>query len=286
VEENSTNVFDFDIAAGAVSGIVSDSNNNPIASALVEVKRLNDMVMYNVDSNFIPDGITDSNGSYNIDNILAGDCLVTVKASGYVSKILYPVEVSGSKTTAGQNLSLPVGGKISGTITDSSNNAIAGAVISAQHDHPDMFFNSNIKAVSDAQGNYLVDYLKQGTYTLDISSDNYVAATSGGITVTAGQTTTNQNFLLSTTGGSITGTIYDESGNPLEEAIIACVNYETFVSCTTETDANGEYSINLLGPGSYLLAIVKIGYSDEQIWGVTITGTEVSSGNDAIMELE
>ena len=101
-------------------------------------------------------------------------------------------------------------------------------------------------------GNILLNFdLPTGTYNVTVASPmGYLTSTVAGVSVTAGQTTSNVNFALARSG-VISGTVTNSgNGQPISGAIIEA----TFgsVSGYTSTDANGNYNISTgLVTGTY-----------------------------------
>lgn len=99
--------------SGAISGIVTDANNNPIAGATISAGSGQDT--------------SDSNGAYMISSgIPTGTYTVTASAPGYQQQDRASISVTSGSTTPGINFKLvknPVAqsGRISGTVTGEDN---------------------------------------------------------------------------------------------------------------------------------------------------------------------
>ena len=63
------------------------------------------------------------------------------------------------------------------------------------------------------------------------------------------------------TSGTILGTIQDQSGAVIPDAIVTIANVGTAESKTTKTDASGNYEVLYLIPGSYRVSATKQGFS-------------------------
>jgi iron complex outermembrane receptor protein len=61
-------------------------------------------------------------------------------------------------------------------------------------------------------------------------------------------------------GGTITGTVRNASGEPMPGATVTVINQETGTSRGTRSDANGAYSITRLAPGLYAVAAELPGF--------------------------
>jgi hypothetical protein len=153
---------------------------------------------------------------------------------------------------------------ISGTVTDSSGNALQDIQVEA------CLWNGSdcTGSYSDdtnASGNYTIDGLGTGTYRIKFYDDNgtYVEeyyndaanlTTAADISVTSGSTVSNINAQLAN-AGLISGTVTDSSGNALQNIrveaclviIFGCIDILYF----DDTDASGNYTIRGLGTGTY-----------------------------------
>ena len=74
-------------------------------------------------------------------------------------------------------------------------------------------------------------------------------------------------FFLAITGlfaqeyrGSLSGRVVDPGGGVVPGALVTVMNTATNVRLTTETNAQGNYTISLLQPGSYSLRVERAGF--------------------------
>jgi hypothetical protein len=192
-----------------------------------------------------------------------------------------PVVAAGAGTiVGGKNFVLAQGGRISGAVTGP-----AGMNIQFQTNvtiFTDTGTSLGNTPLIDAAGNYNSFALPSGRYylrstntigLLDELFDNLpcpgqCSITSGTpVDVTAGATTSGKNFSL-TAGGSIGGTVRDANTN----ALLNSIRVQAFLADGTlvkgaVTNANGEYAIIGLAPGTYYLKTGVVGaavfYLDE-----------------------
>ena len=83
------------------------------------------------------------------------------------------VSVAAGADTGGLVQAMPSGGAITGTVTDAAGNPIAGAAVTAS--------SSSYRtghAVTDAQGEYTIDELYAGTYSVCVSTEGASGGTS------------------------------------------------------------------------------------------------------------
>ena len=111
-------------------------------------------------------------------------------------------------------------------------------------------------------GSYSISDLGDGTYLLTVSAPGY-ASVSRQVTVTSG-TVLPLEIPLQPLPGSIEGTITSAvSGAAVAGATVALAEW------STQTDANGRYSLAGLRPGAYTLQVSVAGYQTHQT-GVTV----------------
>ena len=128
----------------SISGRVRDGNGNPIAGVTIS------------------DGAghtatADSNGNYTLSGLAAGTYTITPSKSGHTFSpasrtVNVPPDAAGKDFTA-----MLITYSISGRVTDVNNNPVPGITISDGAGHA---------TITDGNGNYILDGLASGTYTL------------------------------------------------------------------------------------------------------------------------
>ena len=246
---------------GTISGTVTDaSTGNPISGASVSTNPATLLVT------------TDAQGRFSISDVTPASYTVSASASGYLTGNASVTVTGGQTATA--NLALqpaPTTGTISGTVTDASTSKpIAGASVSTQ---PAM-----TTATSDAQGNYAISDVDEGSYTVTASASGYMD-NSTNVTVTAGQTTTcNLELEPEPTTGTISGTVTEEgTGTPIAGASVSTQPATT----TATSDAQGNYTISDVDEGLYTVTASASGHIDDST-NVTVTAGQTSTANLAL----
>ena len=155
---------------------------------------------------------------------------------------------------------------ISGTVTNENGDPIADVRLEATKLTPPLFSK---QTRTDSEGIYTLGRLLPGQYVVKAFSKEYVPefyqnAYSNDeatiITITKDDSLTGFDFELET-GARITGSVKEDSGQPLENALI------TFYSPLAPryrahaiSDENGNYSLNGLRPGDYVAFANKQGF--------------------------
>ncbi len=127
-------------------------------------------------------------------------------------------------------------GYITGRITDSGSNGIAGASVTVSG-------GSTLAAATNAQGYYTMTVVA-GSYTVTAAKYGYVSNSGGPVNVTVGMTATQNLVLQTATTATIGGTLNGPSG-PIS-GTVAIVS-----SPITPVQATGSYSFSGVAAGSY-----------------------------------
>ncbi|MFZ1730897.1 MAG: carboxypeptidase regulatory-like domain-containing protein [Bacteroidota bacterium] len=242
-----------------ISGTVRDNNGNPIANALVQAEMGNSPNL----RPFLTRSAND--GSYSLD-VISGTFTVWSNAYGFSTEyynntpdrtLAASVTVNtNAPTQSGVDFSLePYGGSIAGTITDGNGNPIADAVVTAWINGRPSTSAANAaygKAVSAANGSYLIAGLPPGDFVVRAQATGFIAEyydDATDITLAAAVTVANQpvtgiDFEL-TVGGSISGMVRNEDTNaPLAYATVIVRSLQNHLERGARTDANGNYVVD------------------------------------------
>lgn len=300
-------------SGGSISGTVTDSSGTPQAGVCVSgswqsgagATENNDTVL------------TDSSGAYQLP-VRAGDpyrvmfsiCGYATNSGNFLTQYYNGqsdpaqatlVSADQGQTTGGIDAALQVGGQITGTVTDSSGQPVAGVCASTAGP------SGESSQPSDASGHYVIQDLASGTakvlfHECDNGAANWAdqwyndkpdEASADPVTVTAGQVTTGIDAAMYK-AGSISGTVTDTAGNPLA---YVCVEVSGS-SAKVLTDANGHYFVPELQGGShtvyfrtdcvrsyYLSQYYDGAYSQADATPVSVTFGQDTSGIDAQLVL-
>jgi len=261
---------------GAISGSVRNSNQVPIQGAVLWALRKSGGEPYMA--------ATDIDGNYVIKCLPAGTYELTVdpNENDYIADNIDDVIVLEDQAKPNQDFTL-VGpaGKITGKIIDTSQVGIDSALVLASD--PSAPDEVCIPATTDTAGNYTVRYLRTGTYTISVCADGYVSDSEIDVPVTAGQTTSGKDFTLGTLGGTISGTVCESGGAPIEGAMVQCAS-EGKSWDSAFTDGEGNYAIPLLQAGIYRVHASALGYNVETLTGIEVTVPGENSGNNFTLQ--
>jgi acid phosphatase len=131
---------------------------------------------------------SDSSGNYTFSGVTPGTYSVTASHTGF-----FPVThaaVLGSGATVTLNFAMATGGKIAGTVTNSSGAAISGAAVTLTGGS----INTTVNTTTNSSGAYNSNWMPVGSYTVTVSASGH-AIQSKTATANTGATTT-LNFTL------------------------------------------------------------------------------------------
>ncbi|MFG6149247.1 carboxypeptidase regulatory-like domain-containing protein [Halobacillus sp. B23F22_1] len=271
---------------GTLTGSVQTTGAMPISGAIVRV----------IDSfnTVLGEETTNAQGMYTFPNLSPGFYTLTVSASTFQSQTR--AVTIHSNTLTNENFILQDSpGTVTGTVQNETNTPIPNASVQIL----DAGNNVIASAVTDVGGNYTIDQLAPGTYSLRTRADGYQTSLLG-FSVMANQTTV-QNVTLLAQPGTLSGEVTDsETGDSIEGASVQVISQSGITVAVAQTNAGGNYTIPSLPAGSYTVTFSQAGYASivsgiiippngvivlnaqmNQITG-RISGTVQSTGGQAI----
>ena len=232
---------------GTVTGTVTNTAGAPIQGASV-VSGGNGAV-------------TGSDGSYTL-QLPAGSATLTASLGGYQSASETVTVTAGASTQAAVLTLAPVNpGNVTGHVVNGSGTGLAGAAVGAQ----------GLNTVTAADGSYTLSNLPAGAATITASLTGF-AAGSTSVTVVAATTTTAPNITLSSSSGSITGTVKSSTGTVIAGASVG------FGGGTATTNASGVYTLTGVPVGTVNLVASASGFTSVT-QNVTVTGGATATAN-------
>jgi hypothetical protein len=187
---------------------------------------------------------TDNSGACSIDNLPLGSLVVTSSAPGWVTQSK-PVGITSAPSASVVFELVPAVSTLSGKVTANGTD-VPGAVVAATNG-----FGTSVSAVSDSSGNYVFANVPTGTWTITVSAFGYDLLTVANVSISAGQTTT-QNLALTPRGGSLTLTARTSTGTPVEGLTITLSqNGATLHTLTASITDPHVYSATSITAGQY-----------------------------------
>lgn len=228
--------------AGAISGTVTDTDGNPIADAIVRIFS-NNIIVVRV--------ATREDGTYDIGNLAPGSYYVTVRAEGF-GGLSFSAAVNPGETTIENFVLTPNPGSVAGTVTDTSGNPIAGAILTISLNVSGGGLLAT-RYVSQTDGSYLIENLFPAPYLITAAANTF-QSTFQSVTV-ASDLRPVANFVLQSDPGTLSGTVVDNNGIPIAGAavLIKTSTGNGVTIATIFSDPNGHFQTSSLAPGNYTL---------------------------------
>ena len=180
-------------------------------------------------------------------------------------------------------------GTVSGTIRSTTGNGSPGAGISGATVY---LVSSNgttipgrgtFSATSDTTGNYRIDGVEPGTYTVAAYKNGFTRTTSNATNTftVEGDATQNASLtLLPAAPGTLSGTVKDAAGNLISGATVTFNPAGGGTAQIATTNANGVYSLPTIPAGTYTgTASLLPAYGASTPQTVTITASAASTAN-------
>lgn len=265
-KNNQTTVVDFQLLSnpGSISGQVIDSGSLLPISGATLVATQNNFLFFRA--------TTDLNGNYIMTGLDPGNYVVGALASGYQNSLMGAVVQAGQTTILDFSLNSNPG-SISGTVIAANTGLpIAGALI-------EVIFNNQVveSVLTDSSGNYSLPDLLPGSYDVLARADNYQV----NVIAVAVQSDQNSivNFSLDPIGpfpGILEGTVTDaDTTMPIAGAAVLVFSNNRLINSVL-TDPSGNYSIDDLPLGSYLVVAIAPHYQME-LFPATIQANQTTT---------
>ena len=248
----------------AISGGVFDAETSePIAGAVITVNDVADVKK---------SAVTDSSGTFYVRGVTEQRrpvAYLNVDAPGYMRSGNVEASVAEGVETTGQNFYLERNGVVTGIVLDANGSPLQGVSVSARKMHSEqnpVVVNAAPPVMSQADGSFEVVEVSPGTEMfVEGTHAQFLTTQSETFDLMAGGSLTNVTLTMKV-GGAISGIVVDESGVPLEGAIVAVrdewlgdVNPESLPNKTV-SDAAGQFSIKSLPSGYHNLICAMNGF--------------------------
>ncbi len=241
---------------GSVAGRISSSVTLAgIAAALVTASDQNGFIIASV--------LTDSDGSYRIDNLTPGSYTIQAVAPAFQSRQFGAIVIPEGVTPVDFGLD-PEPAFIEGIVVP----AVPGTIVQ-------LFDTNNIQVattVAQDNGNFRFSYLREGNFYAVADVPGY-SSDIVGVSLRAGQTE-QISVTLTANPGSVSGFVRDPAGQPIPYATIRVSNGNETVRGVGQADADGSFVIANLPPVSLLVVATAPAFGQQQL------GISISPGED------
>ncbi|MFW0779053.1 carboxypeptidase regulatory-like domain-containing protein [Rossellomorea marisflavi] len=256
----------------SIQGTVRDAANGlPLPSALVQIFVVGTTIP-------VASVLTNKQGGYTIDGLLPQEYRVVYSATNYQSQtnllLFNPGEVKTNDVALDR---LP--SRIEGTVTEAASGLpIANASVTL------LYSGSGIIAATgftDPNGNYALDGLSPGEYTLRFQAPGYVTGTVPIVLGLNERVVVNQALGLGS--GTIAGSVRRASDDtPIVNALVLAFTVSGQPLGSTLTDVNGAYLLSGLPQGPVVLVVRATGFQSERR-DVAITAGQTAQEDFALV---
>ena len=251
-------------AFGSIRGVVYDERGEPMRTFSVSPR------IYDVNSGrpltrVPPRTIQSPRGEFHFEGLEPGTYQVTIGAPAYAAAILEDVVVHSNQETVLPAVSLNLGGRISGIVYDAATGlGVPGATVTvvggvrhfldAVNSGPSGSRGRRDQVMVAEDGSFLIEGLKSNTVTLKIEHRLYMTEIYQEV-----RSGTDALEIPLSSGGTIEGIVKDSSGKVRPNVQILVKASEPGYDRRVVTDRRGNFSINALPTGIYVLRVSDFG---------------------------
>lgn len=259
------NLFEGQKEASVCGQVVDAASGAPIGQFNCQLRNFTDPTLptYAVPETRM--SFSDAQGNFCLEGVQQGEYVVEGWADGFA-----PSRSQNFVVTQGRNVErvvvrLTKGGSISGRLVDPENRPIAKARIQTKpNDWADDDFTRSIEDIypsnvtqvdarSGPDGTFTLEHLTPDTYQILIDASGFTRVSKLDVSVTEG-TNNNVGDLRLSRGGTLSGTVYDQTGKGVLGAGVLVVSAENLPmprQYSSKSGSDGHYTIRNLAPGRY-----------------------------------
>ncbi len=248
---------------GAISGKVRDPEGGELADVRVTVIEGPSVGQV---------ATTDAEGDYTLSRLPVGTYTVRFTRSGFQDLTISGQAVVQGETTALDTIlqSTEGLGVITGTVTTGTGTAVDGARV-------EVFSGDQLllSDVTDALGQYRLEGLRTGTYTVRVLKSLFVPAIFRNVAVETGEETPlNVQLTFAGDAGTLEGVVRDTGGRAVQGTLVEITGPLGIESRLT--DAEGRFSVDVPA-GDYTVRVSMRGMVFQQRLGITVRSGDTTS---------
>jgi protocatechuate 3,4-dioxygenase beta subunit len=234
-------------------------------------------------------GKTGTDGTFTFSGVPPGEVVVSARKDLYLS-VDKKVQVKAGETLEGVELLMREPSKVSGIVLDVDGGPVPDIPLILHIGYPIGTGKSGADGRFAIEAGQVPGYVDIGSQKMRVlarptgKDERYGA--SEPFRVRADEPTSNIIVQLQK-GGRITGTVRDQSGEPLARASASAHGDTKIpVELYAASDESGRYEILRVPPGEYKVGSGKEGYKSGEVSGVKVEGGLETSGIDIVLEKE
>lgn len=266
----------------SIAGFVVDEQGGAIKGATISAYQIGQLPESGTSKG---EATSANDGRFTLTGLAKGQYMITGKAEGFSLK-------NHGQVDAGANdvrVALEPQAAVLGRVTDASTGRVVPAfrlVLKRKVNPTTAVPTTQSVDVRSGTGEYEFIGIDPGSWVIEAQAPDYASCSSRDLILAKGDRITGVDITMNK-GGSISGIVTDGAGNPIENATVRLNenNYQRnplsdlFESMqpagrpqrkSTVTDSKGAFSIKLIVPGTYQVAIAKEKYSATALNGVQV----------------
>lgn len=237
---------------GAISGhVLINGTLEPLGGANVSVRVGESTITV----------VSDSNGSYIIRDLPAGEYAIVASCDGFYSNTTSGVIVTRGNETRDQNITLVEKPTRLYGVVKSGTLLKAGVRIS--------ILGTEYSNVSDFEGNYEIRNITAGTYTVNAVLSGYLPTNITNVSIPRGGEVKQDITLVALPGSQLRGTVTASDTNEVLSGVFITLIDQNGESKTTQS-VKGQFEITGLTVGNYTVQLELEGYGPLEINKITI----------------
>ena len=257
-----------------LKGAVATEAGLPVSDFDVRAVRIVEGAIGATATNRSSESFSTAEGSFVLDDLIAGRWRVDVVAEGYARSEPQTIELPSS-----ESLSFVIGipAAIQGIVLGPDGDHVADAKVSVETGESKwqaQFADSSSapSTVTDDRGRFRLTGVRSGEVSLSATATGFAKSPTLALTVGSGAEE-NGAVLQLTRGGRITGEILEE-GKPAPDRVITLVQWQrnAFDTSLAESDANGRFEFNNVEPGLWNVVALDL----KADWSSTDKGDSMS----------
>ncbi|WP_051314637.1 carboxypeptidase regulatory-like domain-containing protein [Alteribacter aurantiacus] len=256
---------------GRIEGQLRDPEGNPITGPNLWVRLLDQT------GTLILTVLANPDGSFVFEGVAAGGYFINAVAPGFARSNTGVIVNSNQTTTVTVTLERDPSRIEGRVVIQGTTTGIAGATVIVRN-RADLFVG---RAITDPNGFFVIENMPSGFFTITADSEGF-GSQSVGIQLLPNETT-RVTLELSETIGSVAGGVINlDTGEDLAGVTISIRNFQNVLIRRVITNDLGEFLIEGLAPGTYLISADLQGFST-QILSVFVLGNQTSVASFALV---
>ncbi len=254
-------------ASASVTGFVALEGGSDNSGVIITITD-------STDSSVVYSATSAPDGSFRINDITKGGTyLLTYSKDGYVSNLSNSVDVTVGKVSTASSVTMKsVVSTVSGKVL------LDGA---STHEGITILLKNSINqytASTDQKGEYKINRVLPGTYTLIASKDGYVTASTNEFVIESSSEKDVELLTLSVAIRSITGSVKLELLTDYAGALVTATNLaDSSDVYSAITNSAGVYTLAGMTPGEYSIVISYTGYRTATLETVNVVKSTVTT---------